>query len=90
MLRILFYIVIICAGFLLSKFSFLPKGIYKKIEKFQSFSLFFLLAVMGYKVGSDNEIISNFHRIGLEALVVSVLTIIFSVLFTYMVFRGEK
>lgn len=90
MLRILFYIVIIFAGFLLSKFSIIPKGIYKKIEKFQSFSLFFLLAVMGYKVGSDSGIISNFHRIGFEAFIVSALTIVFSVLFTYIVFRGEK
>lgn len=90
MLRILFYIFIISVGFLLSKFSILPKGIYKKIEKLQSFALFFLLGVMGYKVGSDPSIISNFHRIGLEAFTVSFLTIVFSVFFTYLVFRGKK
>ena len=87
---VLFYVGIIFAGFLLSKSSLLNEAFYKKLGKLQSMALFFLLGTMGYKVGADNNLIRNLHRIGVEAFTVSLLTIIFSVFFTYLVFRGKK
>jgi hypothetical protein len=90
MLRILLYVCIILAGFQISKSSLLSEGFYKKIGKFQSMALFFLLGVMGYKVGADDTLIHNLYRIGIEAFTVSSLTIVFSVFFTYLVFRGRK
>ena len=43
------------------------KIIDRKVGLLQTLSLFFLLGVMGYKIGSDDKIIANFHILGLES-----------------------
>lgn len=91
MLRILFYIGIILFGFALSKYNLIPEKIKSKIGIFQTFSLFFLLGIMGFNIGSDNKILSNFHNLGFQALVISIFSILGSILFTSLIFgKGGK
>lgn len=84
MVTILIYIAVIAFGFILSKRGFISKSIEKRTGKLQTYSLFLLLGTMGYKIGADEKIISNFHKIGYESFVVSAFAIVFSVLFTFL------
>jgi len=62
----------------------------KKISLLQSLSLYFLLGAMGYKIGSDDRLISNLHILGMKALVVSVFAITFSIVFVKIFYWGDK
>ena len=53
-------------------------------------SLFILLGAMGYKIGVDDEILSNFHIIGKQSVIFALCTAGGSVLFTYLCFMGIK
>ncbi len=92
MVRILFYIFIISCGFLLSKYQLIPLKLKMKTSILQSFSLFFLLGVMGYKIGSDNKIIKEFPNLGLQAIVIAFFSILGSIFITKFFFRkrGDK
>ncbi|WP_297434851.1 LysO family transporter [uncultured Cetobacterium sp.] len=92
MIRILLYIFIISCGFLLSKYQLIPLKLKMKTAILQSFSLFFLLGVMGYKIGSDNKIIKEFPNLGLQAIVIALFSILGSIFITKVFFRkrGDK
>ncbi|MGL5123394.1 MAG: LysO family transporter [Fusobacteriaceae bacterium] len=87
MLRILLYVVIILIGIYLSKKKLIPKSIDKRTGKLQTLSLFFLLGTMGYKIGTDETILSNLHKIGLESFIIAFFTIVGSILCTKIVFK---
>lgn len=92
MLQILIYIMIIFTGFILSRKNIISKRIISKTAKFQTYSLFFLLGVMGYKIGSDDKILSNLHTIGIESFITAALAILCSIGLTFIVFKilGKK
>ncbi len=87
MLRILLYVGIILIGAYLSKKGVIPKRIDKSVGKLQTLSLFFLLGTMGYKIGTDDEIISNLHRIGIESFIIAFFSIVGSVVCTKVIFK---
>ncbi|MGL4688390.1 MAG: LysO family transporter [Fusobacteriaceae bacterium] len=87
MLRILLYVGIILIGVYLSKKKLIPEGVDRRTGKLQTLSLFFLLGTMGYKIGTDEAILSNLHRIGLESFIIAFFTILGSVLCTKIVFK---
>lgn len=87
--RIILYVVIIGIGFILSNKKLIPDFFKRKISLFQTLSLFFLLGIMGYKIGADKEIISNLHKIGFQALLVGSLSIVFSIVITFLFFRKK-
>lgn len=86
MFRILLYIFIISFGFLLSKYKLIPLKLKIKTALLQSFSLFFLLGVMGYKIGSDNKIIKEFPNLGFQAFVIAFFSILGSIFITKFFF----
>jgi hypothetical protein len=45
---------------------------------------------MGYKIGSDDRLISNLHILGIKALVISVFAIVFSIVFVKFFYWGDK
>jgi len=49
-----------------------------------------LLGAMGYKIGSDDRLISNLHILGVKALVISVFAIIFSIIFVKLFYWRDK
>lgn len=86
--RILLYILIIMFGFSLSKYDLISKKI--KTSLFQTLSLLFLLAVMGYKIGSNNKIISEFPKLGFQAFTIAILSVIGSIIVTMICFTKKK
>ena len=89
MTRILLYIFIISLGFILSKYKIIPLYLKSKTAILQCFSLFFLLGIMGYKIGSDNNIISEFPRIGMQAFTISLCSILGSIFITKLFFMKK-
>jgi len=61
-----------------------------KSKDIKSLSLYFLLGAMGYKIGSDDRLISNLHILGIKALVISVFAIVFSIVFVKFFYWGDK
>ncbi len=56
----------------------------------QNICLLFLLFVMGISIGMNDEVVNNILEVGVQALVISVCTIVFSVLFIRIVKRFVK
>ncbi len=85
---IILYILIISVGYFITKKGWIPKIIDRKVGLLQTLSLFFLLGVMGYKIGSDDKIIANFHILGLDSVIVAVCAVLGSILLTHIFYRG--
>ena len=90
MLDIFIYICIILFGVFLVRKKLFPEKLLKKVSLLQSLSLYLLLGAMGYKIGSDDRLISNLHILGVKALVISVFAIIFSIIFVKLCYWREK
>lgn len=88
--QILFYVAIISFGAMLAKKKLIPDSVKKRLGLLQSISLFILLGTMGYKIGVDDSILSNFKIIGKQSVIFAVFTAGGSVLFTYLCFMGIK
>ena len=56
---IILYVAIILVGYFITKKGLIPKFIDDKVGMLQSFSLFFLLGMMGYKIGADESYFLN-------------------------------
>lgn len=87
---IILYVAIILVGYFITKKGLIPKFIDNKVEMLQSFSLFFLLGMMGYKIGADRELLSKFHILGINSVIITICAIIGSVLLVHIVYRGGK
>lgn len=42
---------------------------------------------MGVNIGVNNDVVSNFYKIGLQAFILAVFSIVFSILFVKLVSR---
>lgn len=85
---IILYVVIILVGYFITKKGLIPKFIDDKVGHLQSCSLFFLLGMMGYKIGADEKILANFHILGLNSIIITVCAIVGSVLLVHIIYRG--
>lgn len=77
-------------GYLLRNLRFL-----QKIEKSISFTIFLLLFILGLSIGSNNLIINNLWKFGWQAGVLAILSILGSMLASFLVFhlffkKGDK
>lgn len=89
MLDIFIYICIIIFGAFLVRKQILPEFILKKVSFLQSLSLYVLLGAMGLKIGSDRNLVSQLHVLGIKSFVIAVFSILFSILFIKLFYRGE-
>ncbi len=80
-MQIILYLIIMIIGAFIGSRGFIPKRVDDKLSSLQTFCLLFLLAVMGYKIGINNDILSNFHKIGFKAFFIAALCITFSIIF---------
>ena len=87
---IILYVAIILVGYFITKKCLIHKFIDDKVGMLQSFSLFFLLGMMGYKIGADRELLSKFHILGINSVIITICAIIGSVLLVHIVYRGGK
>ena len=95
MLDIFIYVCIILFGVFLVRKKLFPEKLLKKVSLLQSLSLYLLLGAMGYKIGSDDRLISNLHILGVKALIISVLiisvfAIVFSIIFVKLFYWRDK
>nr|WP_307774434.1 LysO family transporter [uncultured Cetobacterium sp.] len=90
MFRILLYVGIISFGFLLSFYKLIPHPIKSKTTVLQTCALFFLLGIMGYKIGADDQILKEFPKLGLQAFVISIFSIIGSIFITKIFFKNRR
>ena len=90
MLDIFIYVCIILFGVFLVRKKLVPEKLLKKVSLLQSLSLYLLLGAMGYKIGSDNALISNLHILGVKALIISAFAIVFSIIFVKLFYWRDK
>lgn len=90
MTDIFIYVCIMVFGAILVRKNFLPKFILKKISILQTLSLYILLGAMGLKIGADKDLIKSLHILGLKSFIIAIFTIIFSIIFVKLVYRGDK
>ena len=77
-------------GVFLVRKKLFPEKLLKKVSLLQSLSLYLLLGAMGYKIGSDDRLISNLHILGVKALVISVFAMVFSTIFVKLFYWRDK
>lgn len=82
-LRILFYFGLLAIGWLLSNKGFFKEKFLIKISHVQSMFLFFLIFVMGIRLGMDKQVVASIGQIGIKAFVFGLITAGFSVIFVY-------
>ncbi|WP_294703672.1 LysO family transporter [uncultured Fusobacterium sp.] len=90
MQTIILYVFIILIGFFIAKKNFIPNSMKSKISHFQTAALYFLLAFMGYKIGANDNIINNLSQLGLQAIVITIFAIVFSILLVFLIYRGGQ
>lgn len=83
--RLLLYLGILIVGGFFGYKGFVSKKLDEKLGVIQTICLIFLLFIMGLKMGLDEKVISSFFELGFQALVITVFTITFSVLFVKLV-----
>lgn len=78
------------SGFLLTG----VKNFNKISEKVSSYAIFLLLFFMGLNVGSNSEIMNNFAKLGIKALIISLFTVGGSIFIAWLtwifIFKNEK
>lgn len=77
-----YYYVGIGIGYVLRHLQFL-----QKIEKSTSLTIFLLLFVLGISIGSNSLIINNLGRFGWQAAILATLSILGSMLASFLVFH---
>lgn len=79
------YLGIIVLGGLIGAKLKLKESFIKRLGSLQTACLLFLLFVMGIKIGMDEKVINSFLSIGLNAVIMSIFTVGFSVIFVYII-----
>lgn len=80
-------LIIMGTGMIAGYFLRSKKKIAKINDKLTMAAVFALLFFMGVAIGSDKEMISNLYFLGINALVISIAGIVFSVLVAIFVYR---
>jgi len=76
-----------------SKTSSSPNKLKKTIKSSDNiieYSVFLLLVLLGIMVGKSDKIISSITEIGIKALVITMVSILFSVVFAYIFYKLVK
>ncbi|MCF6465657.1 LysO family transporter [Clostridium sp. Cult2] len=78
-IRLLIYLIILLAGAVLGYKDKIVVGLSNKLNLIQNISLFFLLFIMGIRIGLDEKVISSFFTIGFKAGIIAIITIVLTV-----------
>lgn len=83
--RLLLYLGILIIGGFFGYKGFGGEKLNSKLGIIQNICLLFLLFIMGLRMGLDEKVISSFSELGFQALVISIFTITFSVVFVKLI-----
>ena len=84
-MNILLYLVIIVLGAFIGSKNLLKDSVIKKLDHIQTVALLLLLFIMGISIGMDKEVINSFATIGMQAMILAVFSVAFSILGVKMV-----
>ncbi len=82
-------LVIMTAGILIGWLISNKEKLLKINSELTNWAIYLLLFLLGLSVGSNEEILTNFDRIGLQAIVITIFAVIGSILvswLTYIIF----
>ena len=85
--RLLIYLIILGTGALLGYKGKISIRLENKLNLIQSISLFYLLFIMGIKIGLDEQIIRSFVSIGYRAGIIAIFSITVTILITTTISR---
>lgn len=84
----------LCLGIVIGAYKKTSKKLIKINDIMTLICIFALLFVMGISIGTNKEVINNIGKVGLIALVYSILTILGSIIVVYLVsnilLRGKR
>jgi len=83
MIVLIFLLAGMIFGYLLRK----RKKVYKFTDKLLTWSIYLLLFLLGISVGSNSEIINNFHNIGFQAIIISLSGILGSLVISFLIYK---
>lgn len=78
-------LVTLAAGFLIGRFRLIPERFMKYTQWVTTGGLIFLLASMGAGLSSNPDLLQKISQLGVQALVLAVVSIIGSVFFVWLV-----
>lgn len=95
LLRLFLYMFILSMGMLVGYKDLISKKIHRYVGFIQMGCLLFLLFIMGLRIGLDKTVIDNIFHIGGKALVITLASVLFSILFVRIgiilfKIKGEK
>ena len=79
-LRLSLYLSILVIGGVIGNKNIFSKKIMDKTNTLQTISLLGLLFIMGMRIGMDKKVIASFLKLGFQAIILSIFSILFSVL----------
>jgi len=79
-MTILLYLLILILGAIIGNKKLLKDSVMKKLDHIQTFSLLLLLFIMGVSIGMDKDVITSFATIGMQAAILAVFSVVFSIL----------
>jgi len=74
------YLAVLVVGCLIGSKVAMNDGHHQKLASIQSIALYFLLFIMGAKVGMDKDMLRSFGRIGLQGTIIALFSVLFSIL----------
>ncbi|HSH36871.1 LysO family transporter [Schnuerera sp.] len=83
--RLLIYLFVLILGGYLGYKDKINIGLSNKLDFIQNISLFFLLFIMGIRIGLDEKVIRSFFSIGFKAGIISISTIIITIIITRII-----
>lgn len=90
LLNLLLYIFILAIGIIVGYKEKGHKKLLERLDIFQILALIFLLFVMGLRIGADEQVIKSINVLGAKALLFAVMSIVFSVLFVWIIRKIMK
>lgn len=84
-LRLFLYLGLLLLGGIIGNKGKVSKRIDANLGRIQNFFLLFLLFAMGITIGINEEIVSNLLSIGLKAGAMAISTVVFSLIFVYVI-----
>ncbi|MGM0498101.1 MAG: LysO family transporter [Bacteroidota bacterium] len=82
-----FGIALLIAGIILGVFIRDYKAIIKIFSRLTDGSIFLLLFFLGISVGMNEQIITNFQKIGLQSFIITILATMGSIFVSYFVYK---
>ena len=79
-MNILLYLIILALGAFIGNKKLLKDSIITKLDNIQTLALLLLLFIMGISIGMDKEVIASFATIGVQAVILALFSVGFSVL----------